>query len=89
MNKLCIKLIKAYQNNKNPNVKKCRYIPSCSNYALGCYEKFNFFYASLLTLWRLLRCNPFSKGGFDPVPMSRKEKKAMKEKYDATIKPLK
>ena len=69
MNKLCVKLIESYQKNKNPNSKRCKYVPSCSNYGLECYKKFNFFKASFLTLWRLLRCNPFSKGGYDPIPL--------------------
>lgn len=74
-NKIPLKLIHAYQAaRKNDGKRYCKYIPSCSNYAIGCYNKFNFFKASLLTLWRLLRCNPFSKGGYDPVPLNRKEK---------------
>lgn len=93
MNKICIKFIESYQKNKNPYSKRCRYVPSCSHYAKGCYEKFNFFKASFLSLWRLLRCNPFSKGGLDPVPLTRKEKKALKEsqknKVDGTVKILK
>ena len=52
------------------------------------YQKFNFFKASLLTIWRLLRCNPFSKGGFDPVPLTKEEKKLRKntteEGFDGT-----
>ena len=95
MNKICIKFIESYQKNKNPYSKRCRYVPSCSNYAKECYEKFNFFKASTLSLWRLLRCNPFSKGGFDPVPLTRQEKKEKKEleqrekPIDATIKTIK
>jgi len=46
----------------------CKYVPSCSSYALEAFQQHNFFYASWLTVWRILRCNPFSKGGFDPVP---------------------
>lgn len=76
MKKLAIKFIKYYQTNKSNQKKWCKFHPSCSNYALEAYEKFNFFYASLLTGYRILRCNPFSKGGYDPVPLSRKEKKS-------------
>lgn len=79
MRKLAIKLIKLYQKGKQGRPPRCKYSPTCSNYALEAYQKFNFFYATLLTFWRILRCNPFSKGGYDPVPLSRKEKKALKE----------
>ena len=79
MNKLVLRLINFYQKNKNPNSKRCKYVPSCSNYAKESFEKFNFFKAFFLTIWRLLRCNPFSKGGFDPVPLSKKEKEELKK----------
>lgn len=64
-----IKLIKFYQRNKGIiGTGKCRYIPSCSHYGLECYENFNFFKATFLTIFRILRCNPLSKGGYDPIP---------------------
>ena len=47
---------------------KCPYFPSCSQYGLEAIEKYGAFKGSLLALWRILRCNPFSKGGVDPVP---------------------
>lgn len=46
----------------------CKYTPTCSNYAIEAIEKYGFFKGSILSVWRILRCNPFSKGGFDPVP---------------------
>jgi len=46
----------------------CRFQPSCSQYALEAYRKHNIFRATGLTVWRLLRCNPFFQGGHDPVP---------------------
>jgi putative membrane protein insertion efficiency factor len=79
MNKLCIKLIKFYQSKISPNsIPRCRYRPSCSNYGLECYQKFGFFKASFLTFYRILRCNPLSKGGYDPVPLSKIEKQLNK-----------
>jgi len=73
MKKLVIKLIKKYQegtSNKNPT---CKYHPSCSNYAIDAYKNYNFFYASILSLWRIIRCNPFSRGGYDPIPKFKKD----------------
>ena len=74
MRKLAINLIKKYQKATENSNHHCKFVPSCSNYAIEAYEKFNFFYATLLTIWRILRCNPLSKGGFDPVPLTKKEK---------------
>jgi putative membrane protein insertion efficiency factor len=46
----------------------CRFLPTCSEYAYVAFSRFGPLRASLLTLRRLGRCHPFSKGGFDPVP---------------------
>lgn len=46
----------------------CRFQPSCSAYGLECYRRHNVLRATWLTAYRLLRCNPLCKGGFDPVP---------------------
>jgi uncharacterized protein len=46
----------------------CRFQPSCSEYAAGAFERHGAVLGSGLVIWRLLRCNPFSRGGFDPVP---------------------
>lgn len=47
---------------------KCKYYPTCSTYALNAYEKHGFFMGTALTVWRVLRCNPWSLGGVDHVP---------------------
>ena len=75
MNKLIIKLIRFYQNklHKN-NTSYCKYKPSCSNYGIEAYSKFSFFIATILTIYRIIRCNPFSHGGYDPIPTNRYEK---------------
>jgi putative membrane protein insertion efficiency factor len=44
---------------------RCKYHPSCSAYALDAYREFGFFRGTVLTAWRLLRCNPWSHGGVD------------------------
>ena len=46
----------------------CRFTPTCSAYALEAFKKRGFFVGMILTVWRILRCNPYSKGGYDPVP---------------------
>lgn len=74
MNKVIIFLIKSYQKNQNQNLKHCRFSPSCSSYGLACFEKFGFFKASFLTMMRILRCTPLSRGGYDPVPKNIVEK---------------
>jgi hypothetical protein len=54
----------------------CRFYPSCSEYALECYEKFSFIKSSQLVLFRLIKCHPFSKAhGYDPVPFINEGKK--------------
>jgi putative membrane protein insertion efficiency factor len=75
MKKFIIKLIKKYQEGTQGKNPTCRYRPTCSNYAVQAYENYNFFYATLLTVWRILRCNPLSKGGYDPIPKYKKELK--------------
>ena len=68
MNKIIIKLIKIYQSTPTNMHNACRFTPTCSNYALEAYSNYNFFKASFLTIKRLLRCRPFGKSGYDPVP---------------------
>ena len=46
----------------------CRFTPTCSAYAIEAFTKRGFFVGLILTIGRILRCNPFSKGGYDPVP---------------------
>ncbi|MBQ9989420.1 MAG: membrane protein insertion efficiency factor YidD [Lachnospiraceae bacterium] len=69
MKKICIWLIKVYKKYVSPmKGTKCPYFPSCSEYGLEAVEKYGAFKGSLLAAWRIIRCNPFSKGGYDPVP---------------------
>lgn len=70
MKKICIKMIRFYQKYISPlkPYGTCKYYPTCSNYAIEAYQKYGFFKGTALTVWRILRCNPFSKGGYDPVP---------------------
>ncbi|MFA6860347.1 MAG: membrane protein insertion efficiency factor YidD [Clostridia bacterium] len=50
----------------------CCFVPTCSSYALKAIEEFGIFYGLILTFKRLVRCNPRSRGGFDPVPLNIK-----------------
>ena len=60
--------IRIYQRLLSPLLPRlCRFHPSCSRYAVEALEVRGLVRGSLLALWRILRCNPFSKGGFDPV----------------------
>src|SRR5271156_1429283 len=46
----------------------CRFQPTCSEYAVTAVARHGVLYGSALAVWRVLRCNPFGRGGFDPVP---------------------
>ena len=61
--------IRAYQATLSPALPtQCKYTPTCSHYGLGCIRKYGTLRGGLLTTWRILRCNPFSHGGEDPIP---------------------
>ena len=68
--KIFISLIRFYQCYISPIMGKgkCKYYPTCSEYMKEAIEVHGAFKGFLMGLWRILRCNPFSKGGFDPVP---------------------
>ncbi|NLL39756.1 MAG: membrane protein insertion efficiency factor YidD [Clostridiales bacterium] len=69
MKKLLIKAVKFYRRNISPiSSPKCRFIPTCSSYALEALEKYGALKGSYLTLRRILKCHPFHRGGYDPVP---------------------
>ena len=60
--------IRAYSNGVSPALpRRCKYEPTCSSYAVEAVERFGVLRGLVLAVWRLLRCNPFSHGGFDPV----------------------
>ena len=70
MKKVFIGLIKFYRNYISglKPYSTCKFTPTCSEYGIEAIEKYGACKGGLLTIWRILRCNPFSKGGFDPVP---------------------
>lgn len=54
----------------------CRYVPSCSEYAAEAVARHGFLLGTVLAFWRVLRCNPIARGGYDPVPQRLIEKKS-------------
>jgi putative membrane protein insertion efficiency factor len=77
--RLALALLAAYQRWISPSRgRRCRYEPTCSAYAVESVRRFGAARGLLLAGWRLLRCNPFSHGGFDPVP----------ERFTLRVKPV-
>ncbi len=70
MKRLLLEGIRFYQRNISPTKGGpcCRYVPTCSQYAKEALERFGPVKGGRLAVWRLLRCNPLAKGGYDPVP---------------------
>ncbi len=65
---IIIALVKAYQRTISQMLKpSCRFYPSCSEYMIQSVEKYGAPRGVAKGLWRILRCNPFSKGGYDPA----------------------
>ena len=68
MNKLVVKLIRAYKIAVSPFIiRSCKYEPTCSEYTITAIEKYGLLKGGIKGLYRLLRCNPFTKGGYDPA----------------------
>lgn len=69
MKTLFLYMIKLYQRRISPLFPRtCRYYPTCSAYAFQAIERFGAFKGLCYAIWRILRCNPYSHGGYDPVP---------------------
>jgi putative membrane protein insertion efficiency factor len=69
MKKILLKLILFYKKQISPNKPTCcRFHPTCSSYAYEAINRFGAVKGSYLAVKRLLRCHPFCKGGYDPVP---------------------
>lgn len=83
MKYVCIWLIRFYRKCLSPLKRNptCRFTPTCSAYALEAFMKRGFFVGLWLTVTRILRCQPFCAGGYDPVP-ERKHKRIPKYQRD-------
>jgi len=66
--RLALAPVRLYQRWISPMLpRRCKYEPTCSAYAAEAIERFGVIRGTVLACWRILRCNPFSHGGFDPV----------------------
>ncbi|MDR1511736.1 MAG: membrane protein insertion efficiency factor YidD [Endomicrobium sp.] len=75
---MCVKemvlfLIKCYKLVSRLTPPRCRFVPSCSTYAYQVIEIYGFLKGSFLAFKRVVRCSPFCKAGFDPVPLPKKK----------------
>jgi len=69
MKSVALALIRFYQRRISPaRPPACRFQPTCSHYGHEAIQRHGLLRGAWLTLWRLLRCNPFARGGYDPVP---------------------
>ncbi|WP_048570663.1 membrane protein insertion efficiency factor YidD [Clostridium cylindrosporum] len=69
LRKLFIGLIRTYQKYISPlKPPSCRFYPTCSSYGIEAIEKYGAIRGAFMTIKRILRCHPFNKGGYDPVP---------------------
>jgi putative membrane protein insertion efficiency factor len=79
MKKILIGLIRFYQvaiSSHRPAC--CKYSPTCSAYGIEAIQRFGALKGTGLAIWRILRCNPFSRGGYDPVPEKKEKHKKIK-----------
>ena len=69
MKKLVLALLRGYKKYISPSLgNNCRFLPTCSEYAMEAVERHGILKGGLLSIWRILRCNPFGRRGYDPVP---------------------
>lgn len=79
-------LVRVYQLGISPMLTpNCRFVPSCSSYALEAYSNHPFWYASFLSTRRICRCHPWGGSGLDPVPPSAQQRFS---KTDGVLHPL-
>jgi uncharacterized protein len=68
MKKFFIIILKAYKKYLSPLLpSSCRFYPTCSEYAVDAINKYGVLKGSIKSIYRILRCNPFNKGGYDPA----------------------
>ena len=83
MKRLFLFLINTYRKYISPHKKPCcRFYPTCSTYGLQAIEEWGAIRGGFLTLWRILRCNPFCRGGIDEVPRRTPSRKMTAERIE-------
>ena len=74
MKALALSMLRMYKRWISPSLApSCRYVPTCSEYAMEAIERYGVVRGSAMGAWRILRCHPFVKGGYDPVVKQRAE----------------
>ncbi len=69
MKRAALALIRFYRLRISPGLPPaCRFLPTCSEYAYEAIDRFGVLRGGLMAAWRIARCNPFGRGGLDPVP---------------------
>lgn len=87
MKRVLIALIQFYRKHISPlSPPSCRFIPTCSQYAITAIERFGAIKGTGLAIWRILRCGPWTPGGFDPVPEKKEKKKKKAAENEAAEK---
>ena len=78
MKRILLALLRFYKRYISPLLPDaCIYTPPCSEYAMEAIQKHGVIKGTGLAIWRILRCNPFAKGGYDPVPEPKKHKESI------------
>ena len=78
MKRILLALLRFYKRCISPLLPNaCIYTPTCSEYAMEAIEKHGVLKGTGLAIWRVLRCNPFMQGGYDPVPEPKKHKESI------------
>ena len=78
MKRVLLALLRFYKRSVSPLLPNaCRFTPTCSEYAMEAIQKHGALKGTGLAIWRVLRCNPFCKGGYDPVPEPKKHKESI------------
>ena len=78
MKRILLAMLRFYKRSISPLLPNaCRFTPTCSEYAMEAIQKHGVIKGTGLAVWRILRCNPFAKGGYDPVPEPKKHKESI------------
>lgn len=86
MKRVLIALIRFYQKNISSRTAPCcRFTPTCSQYAITAIERFGAIRGSFMAMWRILRCAPWSAGGYDPVPEKKEKEKCCRKHRENEI----